>query len=339
MRLKHLPLMALGAWLAAACDRHPPEATRAASLPAAEVQVAAVKRQSLTLTEDITGTVRAKTRAVLEAKVSGRITAMDIVLGQEVKAGEVLATLDDRELRARRESAEATLAQATADERRLAGLLATTAISRADYDAAKARLEVAKAALAEAQTLLDHTRITAPFDGVITRKLADQGDLAAPGKPLLEIERPDHLQIVADIPEALIGKLRQGMSLPVDIGGASHQATVAEISPAGDPNSRTFPVKLDLPSGSALRPGQFVRVAVPVRDYEALLIPTAALVTRGQMEMVFINEDGHARLRLVRSGRARDGTVEILAGLDDGESLVVAGAAALRDGQPLLLKP
>ncbi|MCU0782208.1 MAG: efflux RND transporter periplasmic adaptor subunit [Akkermansiaceae bacterium] len=339
MRLKHLSLMALGAWLAAACNRHAPEATRAASLPAAEVQVAAAERQSLTLTEDITGTVRAKTRAVMEAKVSGRITAMDIVLGQEVKAGEVLATLDDRELRARRESAEATLAQATADERRLAGLLATTAISRADYDAAKARMEVAKAALTEAQTLLDHTRITAPFDGLITRKLADQGDLAAPGKPLLEIEKPDHLQIVADIPEALIGKLRQGMNLPVDIGGASHQATLAEISPAGDPNSRTFPVKLDLPSGAALRPGQFVRVAVPVRDYEALLIPTAALVTRGQMEMVFINEDGHARLRLVRSGGARDGTVEILAGLDDGESLVVAGAAALRDGQPLLLKP
>jgi RND family efflux transporter MFP subunit len=288
------------------------------------------------LNEEITGTVRAKTRAVIEAKISGRVLAMNATLGQFVKAGDVLATLDAQEMQARAESAKAMLDQATSDERRTASLVATNAVSKSDYDAAKARLEVAKASVSEAQTMLGYAKVTAPFDGVITRKLADQGDLAAPGKPLLDLENPAQLRIEANIPETLIASLKIGASLDVT---PKAKATVAEISPTGDPNSRTFPVKLDLPAGNTMRPGQFVRIAVPVREYEALVIPAAALVTRGQLQMVFVNDNNVAKLRLIRTGRERSEGIEVLAGLDGGESLVIEGAAKLMDGQPLSVTP
>jgi len=319
-----------------ACGKHEPAANSSLTLPAANVKVAPATKRTLQLNEEITGTVRAKTRAVIEAKISGRVLAMNATLGQLVKAGDVLATLDAQEMQARAESAKAMLDQATSDERRTASLVATNAVSKSDYDAAKARLEVAKASVSEAQTMLGYAKVTAPFDGVITRKLADQGDLAAPGKPLLDLENPAQLRIEADIPEALIASLKIGASLDVT---PKAKAIVAEISPTGDPNSRTFPVKLDLPAGNTMRPGQFVRIAVPVREYEALVIPAAALVQRGQLQMVFVNENNIAKLRLIRTGRERSEGIEVLAGLDGGESLVIEGASKLMDGQPLTVTP
>ena len=117
-------------------------------------------------------------------------------------------------MQARAESAKATLDQATRDEQRSASLISTNAISKADYDAAKARLEIAKAGVSEAQTMLGYAKVTAPFAGVITRNnLADQGDFAAPGKPLLDLENPEQLRVEADIPEALIANLKVGASL------------------------------------------------------------------------------------------------------------------------------
>ncbi len=323
-----------------ACGKHEPATGSTPTLHAATVKVAPAAKRTLHLSEDITGTVRAKTRAVIEAKISGRILLMNATLGQFVKAGDVLATLDAQEMQARAESAKATLDQATRDEQRSASLISTNAISKADYDAAKARLEIAKAGVSEAQTMLGYAKVTAPFAGVITRKLADQGDFAAPGKPLLDLENPEQLRIEADIPEALIANLKVGASLEVRSAQTPNtNAKLAEISPTGDPNSRTFPVKLDLPTGSTMRPGQFVRIAVPVRDYEALVIPASALVQRGQMQMVFVNEKGIAKLRLVRTGRERTEGIEVLSGLEGGEVLVTEGADKLMDEQPLTIKP
>ena len=118
----------------------------------------------------------------------------------------------------------------------------------------------------EAKTMLDYTLIVAPFDGVITRKLADVGDLAAPGKPLLQMENPDTLRLESDVPEALIDNVKLGDKLAVRIAGVASEieGTVAEISPAADPNSRTYLVKLDLPGATGLRSGQSAASPFPL---------------------------------------------------------------------------
>jgi multidrug efflux pump subunit AcrA (membrane-fusion protein) len=110
---------------------------------------------------------------------------------------------------------------------------------------------------------------------------------------------------------------------------------VSEIAPNADPGSRTFRVKLDLPPAPGLRPGQFVRLQVPVGESRCLRVPASALVQRGQLEIVFVAANQKAQLRLAKTGRCFGNTVEVLSGLDADDSVVVDGADRLSDGQPV----
>jgi len=288
-------------------------------------------------TEEVVGTVRAKLHAVLEAKVSGRLESMLAIPGRTVKEGELLARLDAREIQARLDQALALREQFGRDTERLRGLLAQNAVSRQEFESVESRYRVASASVTEAETMLGYAKIVAPFDGVVTRKLADVGDLATPGRPLLELDNPQLLRLEADVPESLINRVQFGATLSVrassdagDIAGV-----VSEIAPVADPVSRTFNVKLDLPSNGALRAGQFARVTVPVGESRALRVPASAAVQRGQMELVFVVANRQAQLRLVKTGKRIGDTVELVSGVSAGEQVVVEGANGLRDGQPV----
>ena len=309
-------------------------------LPAAAVRVQTAERKPFVATEDVVGTVRPKLSAAIEAKVSGRIEQMRVVPGQAVKAGELLVQLDAHEIQAHYDQAVAVRQQAESDLKRASDLMQQKILSQSEFDAAQSKYRVADAAANEAETLLGYTKITAPFAGVITRKLADVGDLAMPGKTLLQMENPGALRLEADVPEALIGNVKLGDKLAVQIATVAGKltGTVAEIAPAADPNSRTFLVKVDLPGLAGLRSGQFGRVAVPVGEVNSIRVPAAAVVRRGQMEMVFVDVNQHAQLRLVKTGRQVGDEVEIVSGLDAGEAIVTDGAAHLMDGQPLTVK-
>ena len=205
----------------------------------------------------------------------------------------------------------------------------------------QARASVAEGAAREMETMLGYTKVVAPFDGIVTRKLADVGDLATPGKPIIEMEDPRALRFEADVPEALIGNIKLGAKLPVRVaeGAAPIEGTVVEVAPVADDASRTFLVKLDLPPAEGVRSGQFGRVLVPTGEAKSIRVPAAAVVTRGQMECVFVVVSDRAQLRIVRTGKHAGGEVEILAGLSAGERVVSAGAESLRDGQPVAIKP
>ncbi|HEX5045065.1 MAG TPA: efflux RND transporter periplasmic adaptor subunit [Candidatus Polarisedimenticolaceae bacterium] len=312
----------------------------AAALPPATVRVQRIEARPHAATEDVVGTVRAKLRAVLEAKISGRIDRMTAVPGQTVRRGTLLARIEAREVQARVDQARAVRQQTEDDLRRALSLSRQNILPQSELDAAQARARVAEAAVQEAETLLGYTAIEAPFDGTVTRKYADVGDLAAPGKPLLEMEDGRALRLEADVPEAVVGTLALGNVLPVRVDALSAElrGTVAEISPAGDPGSRTFLVRLDLPPTPGLRAGQFGRVTLPVGETTALRVPASAVVQRGQMEIVFVVEDGKARLRLVRTGRRFGDEVELVSGMEGGETLVVEGGSLLLDGQPLQIR-
>ena len=320
---------------------HKPERIQSPILPAAAVRAEVVQSRKRVATEEVVGTVRAKLRSVIEAKVSGRIEQLLVVPGQQVNAAEVLVIIDAREVQARRDQAVALRQQAEADLKRLTTLFEQKILSQAEFDNAQARARVAVAGVAEAETMLGYTRVTAPFAGVITRKHADVGDLATPGKPLLELEDSTGLRLEADVPEAVVGKLNLGDKLPVRISALEQEleGKVSEIAPAADPNSRTFLVKLDLPRTNGLRAGQFGRVAMPIGETTGLRVPLSAVVLRGQLEIIFVVSNGEAVLRLVKTGKRIGSEVELISGIDAGEKVVVENAGTLADGQPLTVQP
>lgn len=331
--------LTLAAALLAGCGRHEPP-PRAESLPSAPVRVAVAESTARVAQEEVVGTVRAKLRAAIEAKVSGRIETLLVAPGKTVKSGEALAQLEAREIQAKLDQALAVREQATRDLERARTLLTQKISTQAEFDAVQARERVAAGAVKEAETMLGYTKITAPFDGIITRKLADVGDLAAPGRAIVELEDPRALRFEADMPEALIANVKSGAKMSVRVGAAAAvEGTVAEMAPVADAASRTFLVKLDLPPAEGVRSGQFGRVLVPTGESKSIRVPTSALVTRGQMELVFVAVKQRAELRIVRTGKRTDGEVELLAGVSAGESIIVEGASDLRDGQPITLKP
>lgn len=322
-----------------ACSKHEPTPQRA-PLPSASVSVAQIDTGKSGAFEEVVGTVQARERATVEPKVSGRIIRLNATLGQAVAVGDVLCELDVREIKARLDQALAQSEQAAKDLQRYANLLKKEAVTRAEYDAIEARSRMAAAAVAEAETMLGYSKVTAPFSGVITRKLADVGELASPGRPLVEIENPNDLRAEVDLPESLLRQIRVGTKLRVvqEASSLAVDGTVSEISPAADPMSRTYRVKIDLPRESGFRSGQFVRVAVPTGESPKLLAPSRAILVRGQLEFVFVVTNNVAQLRLVRTAKRTGDFVEIVSGVSTGEMVVVDGADRLIDGQPVQIK-
>jgi RND family efflux transporter MFP subunit len=306
----------------------------------AQVRVQTAESKPQTINEEVVGTVRAKLRAILEAKVSGRIDQLPVVLGQKVKAGQLVAHLDAAEIKARLDQAQASQDQSERDWQRASALLAGQAMTRSDYEAAESRKQVATAALAEAQAIMGYVEITAPFEGVVTKKWADRGDLATPGKPLIEIEDPAELQLEADVPEAIASRVKAEARLAVQVDSASGEliGTVREIAPTADPASRTFRVKMDLSPPAGLSAGQFARLIVPVGETSSLRVPLSAVVQRGQLEIVFSVTNERARLHLVKTGKRSGAEIEILSGLKTGVTVVVGGAEQLADGQAVAAK-
>jgi RND family efflux transporter MFP subunit len=317
--------------------KHEPQAATGENLPPAAVRVQKIETVKQPAVEEVVGTVQPKLQAVIEAKVSGRITRLPVTLGQSVKQGEVLVELATQEVQARLDQANAAFRQAELEFNRTANLRKQDAATQAELDAAQARYNVAKATVAEAEALSAYAKILAPFDGVVARKLADEGDLAMPGKSLLELEGRAGLRLVADVPALLASHVLPDAKLPVRVDTLPDAiaGTVAEISPAADSASRTVRIKVDLPETAGLRTGQFGRLAVPIGEAAFLFVPPPALVRRGQLEILFVAADGKAQMRLVRAGKETSQGIEILAGLAPGEAVVIEGAGNLRDGQPL----
>jgi RND family efflux transporter MFP subunit len=335
-RFRVIPLAAL-ALLPGACSPHTSHSNQAPALPSAKVAVEPATFSSSGGREEIIGSVRPVLAAAVSAKVSGAIAAVSVVPGAIVKRGDLLATIDAREIQARLDQASAASIAATQERQRVERMFATKAVSQKELDAAVARSDSASGALAEARTMLDYTRVTAPFDGVVVRKLCDVGDLAQPGRVLFEMEDPRALRLEVEVPEQLGELIRIGDTIPVRIDSAAFQGEgrVDEIEPAIRGASRTFLTRITLPPHDTLRSGQFGRALLQLKAQGGVWVSDAAIVSRGQLDLVFVVANDKAQLRIVRVGRRESGKAEILAGLDEHESVAVTNASSLADGQPI----
>jgi len=259
-----------------------------------------------------------------------------------VKKGALLARISAGEIAARLSQAEVQFGQAQRNFEREKRLLEQDASTRETVKSQEDAYRVAEAGVREARAMRDYAMLTAPFAGVVSQKMANAGDLATPGMPLLVLENTEQLQVVAAVPETLARKIKKGDTLAVTVPAAefSQTGTVAEVAPAADTASRTALIKIRLNNTIGLQPGQYARVALPgTAGVNTFLVPEAALSRFGQMERLFVVQNGTAHLRLVRSGEHREGQVEILAGLNGGEQVVVQGTERLVDGQSVQIVP
>jgi RND family efflux transporter MFP subunit len=305
---------------------------------------AAVSAHVLTVREtttqpqvELVATIQPVLQATVAAKVTGTITELPVVLGSRVKRGDLLIKISADEISARVMQARAQLDQARRNYSREKKLLKKNATTAETVKSMQDMLTVAEATFREAKTMLGYTTITAPFDGIITKKLVNSGDLATPGTPLLQLENNTNLQAVTAVPESLVSRMQTGDELRVQVPSAHLTTTgkIAEIAPAADPLSRTSQVKIDIRHDPALRTGQFARIALPVDQATTLLIPKSAVVPFGQMDKVFVLEDGKAQLRLVRTGATTDDHIEILAGIRPGDQVIIDNNTLLVNGQPV----
>jgi len=333
-----VPLIA--AVFAGCSGRHETEAS-GANLPPIRVQTAVAHFQDVPTYAEVAGTVRPVRHALVAAKIMGTIEEMPVVLGQRVGAGDRIAKIAAGEIAERVRQAQAQLNQARRDLERERDLLARNASTSETVKNLEDRLVLTQAVVREAEVALGHATVSAPFDGVVARKIANAGDLAAPGSPLIEIEGTSEFTVEAGIPDSLARGLAVGAPIAVAIptSRTGFTGTVAEISSAADSATRTVLVKILVPAGVPASSGQYSIVQVPADRVRALSIPAGAVSVFGQMERVFVVEGGRAVLRLVKTGAAQGGRVEVLSGLSEGDRVVVGPPAGLREGRRLEVAP
>ncbi len=292
------------------------------------------------------GTLRASSRTDVSSQVSARIVEIRVKAGDQVEVGDVLIRLDPSEIQAALGEAEGAVMSAQASVRlaqqeydRMAELVKQNAIAKAQYDAAdrtvkttQAQLDQAQRAVERMKVRLSYTVIGATQAGTVVDTLAEPGEIASPGRPLVTIYDLSSLRLEVPIMENLVGKIRLGDVLAVQIDALEDQqfeATVDEIVPQAQAASRSLLVKLLLPKIEGAYEGMFGRLKVPVGDRTFLCLNQQAVQTIGQLTFVdVVRNDDTLERRMVKLGRVgMPGRIEVISGLEADEFVLLRPAA------------
>ena len=305
-------------------------AAPAAAIQAAVVEVASVQ---MPVRVEVTGQVSAIYQATLSSRIQGTIDQLFVREGTSVSKGQTLLQLDSRDVQADLARASAEVENAKAQLDRMTRLYGQDAVSKQEMENATRTFKVAEANRKAVLAQLSYTMVKAPFDGVITEKKVEAGELASPGQPLLKLEDPRHLRLEATVAEGDLQAIVRGDKLPVLIDalpGQTLSGVVSQILPAGDPQTHTFMVKVDLPEMQGLKAGMFGRFQLDKGTSQTIVLPATSVVDRGELTNVFVvGADRVARLRLVKIGRRFDRRVEILSGVNVGERVLLEGARGI----------
>jgi RND family efflux transporter MFP subunit len=313
---------------------------------ASGVPVEAVSRQAIGDVQSWDGTLQSTRQATIGAQAQGRIVKLYVRAGDKVRAGDRLADIDAREasLAVSRDQAQlgesqAMLAEARAVHSRSLELHRQGFISQAALDQAAAALRVAEARQRQAEAGIglstvatDHTLVRAPWDGVVTAVSVEVGDLAMPGRAMFEMVSAERLRAVVFLPNARVADLVAGGKAAVTVDDSAGPRTVSSdrlvAIPSSDPASATTEVRIELPDDRPRSPnwvpGRSVTVRFESRSGDrALTVPSASLLTRGELVGVYVATANGFVLRAVRTGRRSGDRVEVLSGLKEGERVAL----------------
>jgi RND family efflux transporter MFP subunit len=299
------------------------------------------------------GTIQAIKSANLSTRMMGFVTSTPVNVGDNVKTGQLLVTINNSDLQAKLAQVNAGISEATAgftnaekDYNRFKNLFAENSASQkefdditAHYNMAKARLEGAKQMKNEVDAQFAYANIRAPFDGVVTGKFIKNGDMANPGMPLIAMEAPGKFEVMAVVPESEISKINSGTSVKILVKSIDKtvEGKVTEVSSSAKNTGGQYLVKVTLDKTNAsILSGMFVTVQFPIKTQEKsemVLIPKQALVSKGQLFGVYtVSESNTAILRWLRLGRTFGDQVEILSGLASNESYIISADGKLFNG-------
>jgi RND family efflux transporter MFP subunit len=285
--------------------------------------------------------VEAGRESTLAAQVAGRILALTVDAGDAVKQGQMLARIDDSEARnsiagnqAMVAQAEANFVNAQASYERTKQLVSRKFVSasaldkaQADYHAAQAQVAAAKADVAQSSTTRGFASITAPFGGLVSARLAQVGEMASLGRPLLTMFDPATLRVVANIPQENLDEVRKARRASIEFPALGKWIESASITvlPAADNKTHITQVRIELPKNSAeIYPGMFARAHFAIGQAKKMLVPAAAIVRRSEVTGVYVVAGDHVQFRQIRLGEeVSGGLVEVLAGLDTGQRIAV----------------
>lgn len=319
------------------------------SLATLAVATEQVHAEVMPVTVEATGTVRARQEAVVSAQSGGLATREVLVEeGDRVTAGQVIARLDDRSLRAQVAEQQAVIASAeatrdAADQAagRAKSLQARKAVSDQTAEERIATARTAAAAVQQARAVLDRlniglaqTEVQTPFAGVVSARPVVVGTTVQTGTEVARIIRDGVLEVAADVTERDLIGIRPGHGATVtDPSGGSHESVVSSVSQTVDPVTRLGTVYVELPADAPLKAGMFARLAISGASSKVLTVAEAGLVWRGGKPAVFtVDADETVSLTPVETLTHRDGRVTVTSGLSEGERVVVSGAGFLNDG-------
>ena len=327
--------IAAAALAAAGCGNN---ADKKAAQPAAVVEelpavaVQQVYVQDVPQEATYTSTVQAYVKNNIVPQTAGRITKVNVEVGDRVKKGQVLAEIDKVQL----QQAQLQLHNAEVELGRLKALYEAGGLSKSDLDAVELQYNVAKT---QVENLIENTTLLSPIDGVITARNYDAGDMYAMSAPIFTVEQIKPVKLLVAVSESDYSKVKKGDAVTIKAEAfpdLTFDGKIERIYPTIDPSTRTFNVEVVVPNNySTLRPGMFARVCINFGVNKNVVIPDVAVVKQqgtGDRFVYILNEDGTVSYEKVVLGRRMGAEYEVLSGLSDGATVVTGGQIRLKDG-------
>ena len=352
---KTIAILSLSTFAFLSCGKEKQEATT--NEPAIAVQLSGVGSTNNGQFVTASGKIEAENSANLSTRMMGYVTKVHVQVGQRVSAGQLLVSINNSDLQAKKAQVEASILQATAgynnakkDYDRFTNLFKQQSASQKELDDMTARYEMAKAGLEgakqmrnEVQAQFSYSNITAPFSGEVTNTFVKEGDMANPGMPLVSIEGASRFQVTAMVAESDINSITKGMSVTVLVksNNTTISGKVAEVSVSAKNTGGQYLVKINLAkTSSKILSGMFVNVQFPVENKNqattntaTVLVPQSALVHQGQLTGIYTVGTGNiAILRWLRTGKSTGDQVEVLSGLSANEQYIVSATGKLFNG-------
>lgn len=326
------------------------------------VQIETVSKKTVESFYTTSATVKAKTNSIVASMLTGKVTSIAIQEGDYVKKGQLLLTIDARDLSQKASGASAGImaakmaASSAAENAKMAdktyqrykNLYDEKVITKQEFDQyttqkniaaleyarAQAGVKQARAGLGEIQVFQSYARVTAPVSGIITQRTIDLGSTAIQGQPIITIEARDNCglksEIVANIDESYLGKVKEGEDVSLEVNGKTYKRKITKVVKYIDPITRTFKAKVDI---TGLTGGQFAKINIPVAKKDAITVPKSAIVQKGELTGVYAVDSANiVSYRLIRTGRIYGDTIEVLSGLSDGDKIITVGTEKAVDG-------